>query len=145
MILSYLILVSIQKNMKRAHHHVKYNLQYHLVLVTKYRKKCLTPEILNYLNSVFHELCLKWEIELKEFSGEPDHVHLLIDCHPSLEIGKLINNLKTVSSRYTRKHYLEHLNLYLSGGGLWTRAYYISTIGNAPLDVIKTYIENQGK
>jgi len=123
--------------MKRAHHHVKYDLQYHLVLVTKYRKKCLTPEILEFQEKVFSDLCKKWQIELKEFGGESDHVHLLLDCHPTLELGKLINNLKTVSSRYTRKHYSDHLNKFLWKGGLWARAYYICSVGGAPLEVIK--------
>lgn len=131
--------------MKRAHYHAVYSLKYHLVLVTKYRKRCLTPEILDYLNSVFLDLCEKWEIELKEFGGEEDHAHLLLDCHPSLELGKLINNLKTVSSRYVRKHYGEHLNKYLWKGGLWTRAYYISSVGGAPIETVKKYIEGQGK
>ncbi len=131
--------------MKRSHYHTVYSLQYHLVLVTKYRKKCLSPEILTYQKHVFSDLCDKWEIELKEFGGEADHVHMLLDCHPSLELGKLINNLKTVSSRYTRKHYSAHLNKYLWKGGLWTRAYYIGSIGGAPLDVVKKYIEDQGK
>ena len=82
---------------------------------------------------------------MKEFGGEPDHVHLLIECHPTLELGKLINNLKTVSSRMVRKNHKDHLNKYLWGGGLWARAYYISSVGGAPLAVVKKYIENQGK
>lgn len=131
--------------MKRAHYHAVYKLQYHLVLVTKYRQKCLSPEILTYLEKVFTQLCIQWEIELKEFGGESDHVHLLLDCHPSLELGKLINNLKTVSSRYVRRDFATHLNRYLWEGGLWTRAYYVSSVGGAPLEVVKTYIENQRK
>ena len=131
--------------MKRSHYHTTYDLKYHLVLVTKYRKKCLSPEILDYLEHVFRDLCEKWEIELLEFGGEADHVHLLLNAHPSLEIGKLVNNLKTVSSRYTRKNHFDHINRYIWGGGLWTRAYYISSVGGAPLSTIKKYIENQGK
>ena len=131
--------------MKRAQYHARYDRLYHLVIVTKYRKKCLSPEIRAFQKPVYLDLCDTWEIELKEFGGESDHVHLLLDCHPTLELGKLINNLKTVSSRYTRKHYSAHLNKYLWKGGLWTRAYYICSDGGAPLDVIKKYIEDQGK
>ena len=129
--------------MKRSHHHTVYSLQYHLVLVTKYRRKCLNEKIRVSLKEKFLHLCQKWEIELSEFGGEEDHVHLLLDCHPSLEIGKLVNNLKTVSSRYIRKEYKEHINKYLWNGGLWTRAYYISSVGGATMETIKKYIENQ--
>lgn len=131
--------------MKRSYHHTVYNLKYHLVFVTKYRKKCLSPEILDYLNTVFKDLCGKWDIELEEFGGEKDHIHILLNCHPSLELSKMVNNFKTVSSRYTRKYYSDHLNTYLWKGGLWSRAYYISTVGGAPIETIKRYIENQGK
>ena len=55
----------------------------------------------------------KWEIELSKFGGEEDHVHLLLDCHPSLKIGKLVNNLKTVSSRHIRKKYKKYIDKYL--------------------------------
>ena len=129
--------------MKRSHHHTVYSLQYHLVLVTKYRRKCLNEKIRDSLKEKFLHLCRKWEIELSEFGGEDDHVHLLLDCHPSLEIGKLVNNLKTVSSRHIRKEYKEHIDKYLWNGGLWTRAYYISSVGGAPIETIKKYIENQ--
>ena len=129
--------------MKRSHHHTVYNLQYHLVLVTKYRRKCLNEKIRVSLKEKFLHLCQKWEIELSEFGGEEDHVHLLLDCHPSLEIGKLVNNLKTVSSRHIRKKYKKYIDKYLWDGGLWTRAYYISTVGEAPIETIKKYIEKQ--
>jgi len=131
--------------MKRSHHHTVYKLQYHLVLVTKYRVKCLSKEILESLHNKFESLCEKWQIEMKEFGGEDDHVHLLIDCHPSLEIGKLVNNLKTVSSRHIRNEYKQHVDKYLWNGGLWTRAYYISSVGGAPLETVKEYINKQGK
>jgi len=131
--------------MKRSHHRTVYNLQYHLVLVTKYRRKCLTAEIRETLKEKLEHLCGKWEIELKEFGGEDDHIHLTLDCHPSLEIGKLVNNLKTVSSRFVRKNFKAHIDKYLWNGGLWTRAYYICSVGGAPIDTIKKYIEKQGK
>ena len=89
--------------MKRSHHYTVYSLQYHLVLVTKYRRKCLNEKIRAFLKEKFLCLCQKLEIDLKKFSGEDNHIHLLLDCYPSLEIGKLVNNLKTVSSRNIRK------------------------------------------
>lgn len=131
--------------MKRAHHHAQYNLKYHLVLVTKYRHKVFTDIMLERLKELSTELLGKWDCELLEFGGETDHIHLLIDAHPSLELSKLINNLKTVTSRAVRKEFETHLKPYYWKPVLWTRAYYLATSGGAPLEVIKQYIKNQGK
>lgn len=130
---------------KKTHWHCVYELNYHLVLVTKYRKRCLSPKILDYLKNVFENLCEKWEIELSEFNGEADHVHLLLKTHPSTTMSKLINNLKTVSSRLLRRDFENHLSKYYYKSVLWTRAYYLATTGGASVDTIRKYIENQGK
>lgn len=131
--------------MKRAHHNAQYSLKYHLVLVTKYRQKAFTEEILQRLKIISQELLDKWDCELDEFGGEADHIHLLISAHPSLELSKLINSLKTITSRAIRKEFEEHLKQFYRKPVLWTRAYYIASAGGAPLEVIKQYIENQGK
>jgi putative transposase len=125
--------------------HCVYDLQYHLVLVTKYRKKCFTPEILEYLKQVFEELCKKWEIELKEFGGEEDHIHLLISAHPNTALSVLVNNLKTVSSRLVRKKYSQHLAKYYWKPILWTRSYCLISTGGATIEVIERYIKKQGE
>ncbi|AEA33641.1 IS200/IS605 family transposase [Hippea maritima] len=131
--------------MKRAHHHAKYDLKYHLVLVTKYRKKCITKDMLNRLEKIIRDICNRWDVELLEFSGEEDHIHLLISAHPSMELSKFTNNLKTVSSRLIRKEFKEHLSKFYWKPYFWTRAYFIATTGGAPLEVIKQYIKSQEK
>jgi len=131
--------------MKRAHHHAKYDLKYHLVLVTKYRKRCITKDMLNRLEEIIKDICKRWDVELLEFSGEEDHIHLLISAHPSMELSKFINNLKTVSSKLIRKEFKEHLSKFYWKPYFWTRAYFIATTGGAPLEVIKQYIQSQEK
>jgi len=131
--------------MKRAHYHAQYNLKYHLVLVTKYRHKVFTQPMLERLKELSSELLEKWDCECLEFGGESDHIHLLICTHPSLELSKLINNLKTVTSRAIRKEFEAQLKSFYLKPVLWTRAYYIASSDGAPLDTIKQYIENQGK
>ena len=75
----------IEKMIKhKSHYHCVYNLKYHLVLVTKYRKKCFTAEMLQRLEQICKNLCTMWEIELIEFGGEADHAHLLLDMHPNI-------------------------------------------------------------
>jgi putative transposase len=65
------------------------DLKVHLVLVTKYRRKAFTSEMLNRPNIVMGELLEKWDCKLVEFNGEEDHVHLLFQYHPDVELSKL--------------------------------------------------------
>ncbi|MBT0888074.1 MULTISPECIES: IS200/IS605 family transposase [Acinetobacter] len=127
----------------KSHYHCVYKLTYHLVLVTKYRKKCLSNEMLNRLEEIIKKNCTDWEIDLIEFNGEADHVHILLDMHPNIMPSKFINNLKTVSSRLIRKEFEEELKPYYWKPVLWTRAYCLLTTGGATIDVIREYIQNQ--
>ncbi len=127
----------------KSHYHCVYKLTYHLVLVTKYRRKCFTDEILNRLEEIVRKNCQDWEIDLLEFNGEADHIHLLLEMHPNIMPSKFINNLKTVSSRLIRKEFDAELKQYYWEPVLWTRAYCLLTTGGATIDVIREYINNQ--
>lgn len=129
----------------KSHFHCVYNLNYHLVLVTKFRRKCFTKTMLERLKQIFMDLCQKWDIELKEFEGEADHVHLLLSLHPNIMPSRLVNNLKTVTSRLLRKEFSSHLKKFYLKPVLWTRAYCLLSAGGAPLEIIKEYIQNQGE
>ena len=129
----------------KSHYHCVYKLTYHLVLVTKNRKKCLSNEMLNRLEEIIKKNCTDWEIDLIEFNGEADHVHILLDMHPNIMPSKFINNLKTVSSRLIRKEFEEELKPYYWKPVLWTRAYCLLTTGGATIDVIREYIQNQDR
>ena len=127
----------------KSHYHCVYNIKYHLVLVTKDRRKCFTKEMLNQLEQIFHDLCEKWEVDLLEFGGEDDHVHLMLELHPNIMPSKLVNNLKTVSSRLIRKQYATHLKNFYRKPVLWSRAYCLLSADGAPLEVLRNYIQNQ--
>lgn len=132
-----------QKQELKTLYHCTFNLNYHLVIVTKYRRKCIDKKILDRLESIFSELCVKWGGELLEFNGESDHVHLLVSLNPKTQPSKFVNNLKTVSSRLIRKEFSERLSSVFSKPVFWSRSYCILTCGGAPLSVIKQYIEQQ--
>ena len=127
----------------RSHSHCVYKLTYHLVLVTKYRHKCITKEILGFLKKNIEDNLNKNDIELLEFNGESDHIHLLIEAHPSMELSKVINNIKTVSSRMVRKEFKSYLEKFYWKPYFWKRGYCIITTGGATLDIIRKYIEEQ--
>ena len=122
-----------------------FQIRYHLVLVTKYRRSVLSGEMRGRLKTIFSELLRAWRCELIEFGGEDDHVHLLIETHPALDLSRLVNNLKTVSSRRIRKEYSEHVARYYWKPFFWHGAYYIGSVGGATLDTVKRYVESQGK
>lgn len=124
--------------------HAVFNIKLHIVLVTKYRRKTLTPELLAYLKEAFTVCLAAWRCQLVEFGGEPDHVHLLIDIHPALDISVLINNLKTASARRARNRFAEHLGQFYSKPLFWHRAYYVGSVGGATLETVRAYVEAQG-
>lgn len=120
-------------------------MKYDLVLVTKYRNRCFNNDILNRLEEICRKQCEKWEVELLEFGGESDHIHLLLAFNPTIQPSKFINSLKTVSSRLIRKEFLSHLSDYYWKPVLWSRAYCLLTAGGAPIETLREYIENQDR
>ena len=132
------------ENNNRSSSHAVFNIKLHIVFVTKYRCKTLTPELLDYLKIAFSECLNAWRCKLVEFGGEPDHVHLLIDIHPALDISVLINNLKTASARRTRNRFAEHLAPFYSKPLFWHRAYFVGSVGGATLETVRAYVDAQG-
>ena len=125
--------------------HSQYRLEYHLILVTKYRKPCITPEMLEYLTQECHRLLALSEVELLEINGEADHVHLLISAPPQICLAKMINSLKSTTSRLVRKKYADHLAKFYWKPYFWNRSYLILSSGGAPIEVIRRYIQEQGR
>jgi len=124
--------------------HAVYSLRLHIVFVTKYRRKTLTPELLAALREAFADILADWRCTLIEFGGEADHVHLLVGIHPALNISILINNLKSASARRMRNRFADHLRKFYWKPYFWHRAYYVGSVGHASLETVKRYVEAQG-
>lgn len=116
-----------------------YNLQAHLVFVTKYRRGVFNDAILTDMETIMRNVCHDFDAELVEFNGETDHVHLLVSYPPKIALSALINSLKGVSSRLLRKKY----PLKTHRNHLWSPSYYAASSGGATLDTLKQYIQNQ--
>ena len=86
----------------RKSNHSAFSMHAHLIFVTKYRKKILTKKMLDTLEACLKKVCIDFNSHLKEFDGEQDHVHLLIEYTPKLAVARLVNALKGVSSRALR-------------------------------------------
>jgi len=118
----------------------------HLVFVTKKRGKVFAAKHLEILRKIFQDVCSDFEVELKEFSGECDHVHLLVFYPPKLALSSLVNSLKGVSSRLLKKQCPEisHFwSLARSRNSFWSPSYFAASCGGAPIDVLKNYIQSQ--
>ena len=128
---------------KRSHFHAYHDLKYHLVLVTKYRNKVITKPVLNRLIEIIRTQSEQWDVAVLEANGESDHLHLLIQSHPSIDMSKYINSIKTVSSRLIRKEFKAHVEKFYWKPVFWSRAYCLLTVGGAPIEVIKQYIARE--
>lgn len=120
-----------------------YLLNAHAVFVTKYRRKVITKDLLHRLEQIFKDTCDKWESSMIEFNGESDHVHLLIQDPPQVQLSKLIGNLKTVSSRLIRKEFSEHLSNFYYKPVFWTGSYFVASCGGVTIEQLKKYVEQQ--
>ncbi len=119
-----------------------FRLVYHLVLVTKYRRKILTGEMIDRASAILSDLCPAWEGQLLECSGEDDHVHALIDMPPKVRPSDLVNNLKTVLSRRLRSEF-PALRASYRKPVLWSPSYCLISAGGAPIEILRQYVENQ--
>ena len=124
--------------------HAKYLLHAHLVFTPKYRKKIFKKEHLETMKEAFENVAEKMGFEIVEFNGEADHVHLLIEYPPRLALSKIVNSLKGVSSRVLRKKYPVFKKEYWGDNvSLWSRSYFVASVGGAPIEILKEYIESQ--
>ena len=123
--------------------HAQYHLQYHLVLVTKYRKPCITEDMFQYLKEETIRILKLNEVELIEMSYEPDHVHMLISAPPQVQLSKIINSYKSAASRHLRSKFAEHLAQFYQTPCFWDQSYLILSSGGNPDEEIRQYIQNQ--
>ena len=126
----------------RTGRHCVFNLHVHLVFVTKYRRRVFTKTILERMEDVLRTVCIDFEAELVEFDGEKDHVHVLINYPAKVQISKLVNSLKGVSSRLLRKEFPELAKHYYKDV-LWSPSYFAASCGGAPISVVTQYIQSQ--
>jgi putative transposase len=119
------------------------DLKAHLVLTTKSRRSVFTKPMLDRMHEIFEDLLGKWECKLIEFNGEENHVHLLFQYLPQMELAKFINNLKTVSSRRMRSEFEAQIDKVYHKEVLWNGSYFIASCGGVTVSTLRKSIENQ--
>lgn len=124
----------------KSNHNVIYSCKYHIIWCPKYRRKVLINGVDTRLKELIHEIAKELQLEIIEMEVMPDHVHILLEVDPQFGIHRAVKALKGRTSRILRQEY-PWLRSRIPT--LWTNSYFCSTVGGAPLSVIKQYIENQ--
>jgi putative transposase len=118
-------------------------MQANLVFATQYRRSVFTQTILAERRGIFTRVCIDFEARLVQFDGEDDHVRLLVNYPPKVNVSALVSSLKGVSSRMIRLEKYPSIRRKLCGGALWSPSYFAGSCGGAPIAVIRQCIEQQ--
>jgi putative transposase len=128
------------KELYRKNSNICYSCKYHIIWCPKYRRKVLNENIAKRLKEIIQDVVDDCDSEIIEMEIMEDHVHLLLECDPQFGVHKLIKRIKGKSSKLLREEFSELKSRLPT---LWTNSYFASTVGGAPLSIIKQYIENQ--
>ncbi len=119
---------------------VVYSCKYHVIWCPKYRRSVLVKGVDVRLKEIIRAVATDCRSEILELDVMPDHVHLLVEVDPQFGIHRLIKLMKGKSSKLIREEFSWVKSRLPT---LWTNSYFVSTIGGAPLEVVKQYIEQQ--
>lgn len=126
-----------------------YNLNYHLIWRTKYRKKVLQGQIESDLKKILYEVADEYGFTISHIEiGLDDHIHLLVSAPPKLSVTNIVRWLKGVSARKLFQLYPELKTSYwLSEGNrhLWAPSYFVESIGTTNEQAVAKYIDDQRK
>ena len=124
--------------------HSVYDLKYHLVWITKYRKPILRGEIGKRARELLRQTCASLEVYIVKGHVSKDHVHLLVSVPPNLAVSELVKRLKGRSSRLLLEEFGELRKVYW-GRHLWACGYFVASSGNVTDEIIAEYIEKQSQ
>jgi putative transposase len=119
---------------------IVYSCKYHVVWCPKYRRKVLVGDVETRFKEIILQACAEVRVDIIEMEVVPDHVHLLLEVDPQYGIHRVVKMLKGRTSKILRSEFKSIKSRLPS---LWTNSYFVSTVGGAPLEVIKQYIEQQ--
>ena len=126
----------------RSNNNVVYSCKYHVVFCPKYRRRVLVDGVDERFREIAQQVADEMRFDIIEMEVMPDHVHMLLEVDPQLGIHKAVKRIKGRTSHDLRE---EFPWLKRRMPSLWTNSYFVSTVGGAPLSIVKQYIENQKK
>ena len=128
--------------LQRNTHHV-YRLMYHFVWIPKYRHKVFGEPYREVLKGIIDKIGYDYDIDIVELEIPEDHIHMVVRGVPKMSPSDVMQIVKSISAREFFRHYPEIKKRYFWGGKLWTKSYFVETIGNANEDVIRAYVREQ--
>ena len=129
------------ENYRKTSHSI-YDLKYHLVWITKYRKPVLGGELAKRVREVIREICKKEDIEIIKGHVSKDHVHMFVSAPPYLSVSEMVKKLKGKSSWKIMSEF-KTISKQFWGRHFWGRGYFAASSGNVTDEVIMDYIKNQ--
>lgn len=126
----------------RTGSHTRFDVKYHFVWTTKYRKGVLVGPVGTRLRDLVREICRTYEIEVLQGHVAKEHVHILVSAPPNISASKIMQYVKGKTSRKLLMEF-RHLNKMYWGRHLWARGFFVATSGNVTDDVIQEYIRQQ--
>jgi putative transposase len=127
----------------RKSSHTTYDLKYHLVWITKYRKRVLSGEVAKRVRKLIWEICLARDVEILKGHISRDHMHTFVSVPPHLSISKLMQSIKGNTSVKMMAEF-KTLSRAFWGRHIWARGYFAASSGNVTDEVIMQYIGPQG-
>ena len=124
----------------KSNQNIVYSCKYPIIRCPKYRRKVLVDEVAIRLKELIEKIAQELKVDIIEVETDKDHVHILAEVDPQFGVNQFVRKLKGKTSRILRDDF-PHLRKRLPT--LWSNSYFVSTVGGAPLEVIKQYIENQ--
>lgn len=125
--------------------HAVYVLEYHIVLVVKDRKPCLTGEVAEACKRECTRIIKHYEGKVIQMEIDVDHIHILVSLGTKYSVKEIVNVLKGVSARMLRRDYGETIRQYLPEDSFWSDSYLIATSGGVTPETLKKYVEEQGR
>lgn len=125
--------------------HTTYDCRYHIVWITKYRHPVLTKEIRKRLEIVIKWICKRQYINVLNIWMEEDHVHLYVSIPISKPIPEMVHKIKWATSKIIREEFKDEIKKYYWRNVLWARWYFVATVWEITDDIVKRYIDQQGK
>ncbi|MEA3373159.1 MAG: IS200/IS605 family transposase [Campylobacterota bacterium] len=111
-----------------------------MIWCPKYRRKILTGAVEKRLKEIVNEVAAKLSVKIVEMETDQDHILILADIDPQFGVARFIKSAKGRSARILREEF-PFLKTKLPT--LWTNSYFVTTVGGAPLSIVKQYIESQ--
>jgi len=130
-------------NEYKSLNHCKYLVQYHLIWCPKFRYNVLKGNVEEALKKILAEICNKYEYKILELEVMSEHIHIFISAKPTIAPTDIVRTLKSITAIQLFKEFPALKKFYSRCGSLWSKGYFVSTIGKVSAETIQRHIQEQ--